>query len=205
MPQDHVAPTGRYVVQPHRHMRRFRQNRDHIGFRTREQRMFFPHDAAAGNAPLGLSRGGLPATPPADAGGYRNRVPSGRLQCALTLRLDGFPPLLITPPALSGAIDSGGKSVRASPGSSLTARTTLVIARAVGPWLFQWARKRPCGRIGLPRRYAPRNDEVEGKRMGFSSAFDYTRRAQLLAFLPRGCGNLLPSFQPPACFSISLS
>jgi hypothetical protein len=38
----------------------------------------FSHDAAAGNAPLGLSRGGLAATPPADAGGYRNRVPSGR-------------------------------------------------------------------------------------------------------------------------------
>jgi hypothetical protein len=41
-------------VQPHRHMRRVRQTR---------------YDAAAGNTPLGLSRVGLPATPPADAGG----------------------------------------------------------------------------------------------------------------------------------------
>jgi hypothetical protein len=77
-PQDQVAPTGRYVVQSHRHMRRFRQSRYRNRFSYTRSTNVFSHDAATGNAPLGLSRVGWAATPPADAGGYQNCVPSGR-------------------------------------------------------------------------------------------------------------------------------
>jgi hypothetical protein len=95
--QDHVAPTGRYVVQPYRPMRRFWQTRYHIVFRTRAQRMFFPMMPLRVTPRWGYQGWDAPPCPPADAGGYRNRVPSGRLQCALALRLDGFSPLLIAP------------------------------------------------------------------------------------------------------------
>jgi hypothetical protein len=79
-PHDQVAPTGRYVVSPHRHMRRFRQRRYRNRFSYTGATNGFSHAAAAGNAPLGLSRVGLAAMPPADAGGYRNYVPSGRFR-----------------------------------------------------------------------------------------------------------------------------
>jgi hypothetical protein len=77
-PQDQVAPTGRYIVQPYRHMRRFRQRRYRNRFSYTGATHGFSRDAATGNAPLGLSRVGWAAIPPADAGGYQNCVPSGR-------------------------------------------------------------------------------------------------------------------------------
>jgi hypothetical protein len=75
-PQDHIAPTGRYVVQPHQHMHRFRQFRYHLVFRTREQRMFFPMMPLRVTPRWGCPGWDCPPRPPADAGGYQNCVPS---------------------------------------------------------------------------------------------------------------------------------
>jgi hypothetical protein len=57
-------------------------------------------------------------------------------------------------------------------GRNAVSTTCLVIAKAVRSVAIQWAQSALAGALEKPLAYGPRNDEVEGKRMGFSSTFN---------------------------------